>query len=189
MTDPKKPPYDDELDDELFGALVDALPVEAPAAALKDRLMKSVASESRFGDRFAAQMASIIDVAKEKAQALLDAIDDATRWQDNPLMPFALFHIDGGPRVANAVVGFVKMKPGDVFPEHKHVGDEIVLIIQGGYVDSAGVTHRAGEEHRMPAGSMHSFTAAPGPDLVYLGVVQEGFDIGEAHFGPDDPNA
>lgn len=188
MTDPKFP-FDDELDDELFGALVDALPLEAAPSALKDRLMKSVATESRFGDRFAAQMAGIVDLAKGKAQELLDAIDDATRWENSALLPFSLFHIDGGPRVANAVVGFVRMKPGDVFPEHKHCGDEIVLIIQGGYLDSDGVMHRAGEEHRMPAGSLHSFTAAPGPDLVYLGVVQKGFDIGEAHFGPDDPNA
>lgn len=178
----------DDLDDELFGALVTALPAETPAPALLDRLMKSVDAESRFGERFAAQMAAIIDSTKETAQSFLDALADATRWHESGLPGVGLFDVQGGPRVANAVVGFVRMEPGSVFPEHTHVGDEIVLIIQGGYVDSAGVMHRAGEEHRMPAGTTHAFTAAPGPDLVYLGVVQQGFNIGEAHFGPDSPD-
>jgi quercetin dioxygenase-like cupin family protein len=180
---------DDDLDGELFASLVDAMPREAPPPALKDRLMKSVDAQSRFADRFAKQVADIVDVTVEKAQSWLDAFTDATRWEANPVIGMDLFHIDGGPRVVGAVTGFVRMKPGAVFPEHKHIGDEIVLIIQGGYVDTNGVTHRAGEEHRMPSGSSHGFTAADGPDLVYLGVVFEGFDIGEAHFGPDDPNA
>jgi hypothetical protein len=41
----------------------------------------------------------------------------------------------------------------------------------------------------MPAGSQHSFTAAPGPDLVYLGVVQQGFTVEGSLFGPDSPDA
>jgi putative transcriptional regulator len=181
--------HDDDLDTELFAALVDALPREAPAASLKDRLMKSIdASPGRFGDRFADRMAALVDLARDRAQALLDAIDDAARWTSGGLPGMNLFHIDGGPRVANAIVGFVRMAPGARFPLHTHRGDEVVLILQGGYVDSDGVTHRAGEEHRMPAGSSHGFTAAPGPDLLYLGVALDGFDVGEEHVGPDSPD-
>ncbi len=187
MTQSKRPD-DDELDVELFGALTDALPAEAPPPALFERLMKSVDAESRLGDRFAAKMAAIIDVARDTAQALLDAIDDAARWVQSPLPGVSLFHIEGGPAVANAIVGFVRMPPGAVFPTHTHSGDEIVLILQGGCVDDQGVTHRAGEEHRMPAGSTHRLTALPGPDFVYLSVVHNGFDIGDDHFGPDSPD-
>lgn len=179
----------DDLDAELLAELVDSLAAAPPSASLKDRLMKSIESEGRFGERFAERMAVITDLARDKAKELLDAIDDAARWVEGGLLGVNLFHIDGGPRVAGAIVGFVRMAPGAVFPEHTHVGHETVLVIQGGFIDSSGAVHRAGEEVNMAAGSTHSFTAAPGPDLVYLGVVRDGFDIGEAHFGPDSPDA
>ena len=176
---------DDDVDLELLGRMMDALPAEKPAPALKDRLMKSIAAESRFA-RFTAAVARIIDVAHDQAEKLVNAIDDATRWESGLLPGTSLYHIDGGPAVAGAIVGFTRMEAGAVFPEHKHVGEETVLVIQGGFIDSSGAVHRAGDEVHMAAGTTHSFTAAPGPDLVYLGVVLEGFDIGEAHFGPSE---
>jgi quercetin dioxygenase-like cupin family protein len=80
------------------------------------------------------------------------------------------------------------MPQGAVFPEHKHLGDEAVLVVQGSFEDGvSGRVYRAGDVVRMGAGSSHDFRARPGPALVYLVVLAEGLQIGDAVFGPDDP--
>jgi quercetin dioxygenase-like cupin family protein len=179
---------DDDLDPELLGALMMALPAEQPSDALKERLLKSTQTASRF-ERFLARVGELCDLASDKTQALLDSIDDASLW--NPGTPgVSLFDIQGGPKVANAVVGFVRMPAGAQFPEHSHLGDEVVLVMQGSYRDDVdGSVHRAGDEVHKPAGTTHSFTALPGPDLLYLVVVEKGLKMGEAIFGPGDPGA
>ena len=50
-----------------------------------------------------------------------------------------------------------------------------------------GVTHRAGAELTSPAGSSHTFAAAEGPDLLYLGIIQGGMNIDGNHISPSNP--
>lgn len=185
-----KNPFDDvdDVDGELLADLLDAMPAEAPSATLKDRLLKSAAAVTS-SQRYASlldRIASLTDLAREKAVQLVDALDDATRWVGHGT-DMAIFHVDGGPRVANAIVGFVRMPAGAVFPEHEHVGDEVMLILQGSLVTSDGQRHAAGEEVPSRAGTAHSFTVAAGPDLMYLGVIQGGMKIDGNVVGPSDP--
>ena len=42
-----------------------------------------------------------------------------------------LFHIQGGPAVADAVNGFVRLAAGLHFPPHTHVGNEKVFVLEG----------------------------------------------------------
>lgn len=181
--------HDDDVDGELLAELLDALPpAAAPPSALKDRLMKSAAAATpseRF-DAFVERIAQLTDLAKDKAAALLDALDDAARWVGGGT-DTAIFHVDGGARVANAIVGFVRLREGTQFIEHEHVGDEVMLILQGGLVMN-GVTYRAGDEVRSKGGTSHTFVAAPGPDLLYLGVIDGGMKIDGNLIGPNDPN-
>jgi mannose-6-phosphate isomerase-like protein (cupin superfamily) len=181
--------YDDgDVDGELLAKLLDAIPAEAPSSSLKDRLFKSVDDPlvgGRRFERFAAQVARISDVAMERAQELLDKIDDAASWLLSPDM--SVYNFSGGARVQNAISGFVRLPPGGVFPEHEHVGDEIVLVLQGTMIDSSGVVHRPGDEVLMKAGSKHSFTAGAGVDLLYLAIIQGGMKIGDSFIGPEDP--
>ena len=180
---------DDDVDSELLATLLDALPPAAPpASALKDRLMKSamsVTSAQRHAS-FVDRIAALTDLARDKTIALLDALDDAARWLGGG-SESAIFHVEGGPRVANAIVGFVRMQAGAQFIEHEHVGDEVMLIMQGGFVMN-GVTYRAGDEVPSKGGTSHTFVAAPGPDLLYLGVIEGGMKIDGNLIGPDDPS-
>lgn len=176
---------DDDLDPELLGALAAALPT-APPAALKERLLRSVESASRF-ERFAARVGELCDLARDAAQRLLDSTTDAAKWVVMPDGAAELFDIQGGPRVAGCVTGFIRMKEGAVFPEHAHVGEERVLVLQGGFIDDDGRRYRAGDEAVRAPDTAHSFTAAPGPDLLYLVVVEKGIRIGEMVLGPGDP--
>jgi anti-sigma factor ChrR (cupin superfamily) len=73
--------------------------------------------------------------------------------------------------------GFVKVPAGEPFPEHRHLGEEQVLVLQGGFVDSEGRVCHRGDEAVKPLGSAHGFTALPGADLIFLVVIFGGLDF------------
>lgn len=162
---------------ETPGALADslsalslALPRVAPTADLRARLLATAARPEHRWAPFTARLARLIDVAHDRARELLAAIVRPDPWQR--LLPGVdLLHLQGGPAVAGADVGFVRVAAGGAFPEHRHLGPERVLILQGGYVDDQGQTARAGDLVELPAGSSHSFVALPGDDLIYAVVV------------------
>jgi anti-sigma factor ChrR (cupin superfamily) len=71
----------------------------------------------------------------------------------------------------------VRVPAGATFPLHRHIGEERVLVLQGGFEDQDGRVYRRGDEAWKPAGSEHSFVALPGPDLIYLVVLFGGVVI------------
>lgn len=147
--------------------------VQAPVST-RERLLAGVPARGRFA-RFAEQTAKLLDLGIEQAKALLDRLEDSTLF--SPELPgIDFFWCEGGPAVANAVRGFVRVKAGTRFPDHEHVGDEVVLVLQGSFVDAArGLTFTAGDIDRMPAGTTHDFYVPEGgPDLLKLSVTQVG---------------
>ncbi|HKU36911.1 MAG TPA: cupin domain-containing protein [Polyangiales bacterium] len=152
----------------------EALPNAEPPPELRSRLLDGLSTQGRFA-RFAERTAQLLDISLERARALLDRLDDLTLFE--PAFPGAsFFWCEGGPRVANAVRGFVRVQAGTDFPEHEHIGDEIVLVLQGTFHDTTtGVTHHVGDEVLMPAGTSHAYTVpADGTDLLKLSVTREG---------------
>lgn len=171
----------------VVSVLEDSLATIAPAPSLRDALLSAARVEGRF-DRFAPVVAELLDVSEARAIELLDGIAREDVWAGSPVPGVRLYHIEGGPKVAGAITGFVHMHAGTVFPEHRHLGDEAVLVVQGSFEDGVtGQVHRAGEVVRMPASSAHDFRARPGPALVYMVVLEQGLQIGDAVIGPDDP--
>ncbi|UJR82262.1 cupin domain-containing protein [Sandaracinus amylolyticus] len=177
-------------DDDLFDLEPEALELAAAIAMLRkeprDRLVASARATSRFDD-LEREVASLLDLDVRAAGALLLRVDDASSWTEGPAPGVRLFHVEGGPAVASAVTGFVRVEAGREFPEHEHLGDERVLVIQGALRDSHGHVVRRGEIAPMPAGSAHSFEAIGPLPLVYLVVVRDGVRIGHDVIGPDDP--
>lgn len=155
---------------EALGALALALPPVRPSPGLRARLLASARGAGRFAP-FIDRLARMIDVAAERARELLASLERADVWQASPGAGVSLVHLLGGPAVATADVGFVRVAAGTTFPPHRHIGDEHVLVLQGSYLDSDGRTARAGDQVAMPAGSSHHFTAGPDVDLIYAVVV------------------
>src|SRR5262245_51956600 len=150
-----------------FGEALESI---APAPELRTRLLDQLTSKGRFA-RFAERTAQLLDISLERAHALLDRLDDLTLFE--PAFPGAsFFWCEGGPAVANAVRGFVRVQAGTNFPEHEHIGDELVLVLQGTFHDTTrDCTHGVGDEVLMPAGTSHAYTVpADGPDLLKLSV-------------------
>ena len=141
--------------------------------------------------RFAEPVARLLDVDVTRAQGLLDGIDAHGAFVPGPFpdLDISLCHVEGGPAVADAVTGFVRVAPGVTFPEHEHLGEEHVLILQGRYVElQTGVEAGPGDVVTRPGGSSHALTAlAGGTDLLYLAVVHRGVKIGDVVMGPESP--
>ena len=171
---------------EALAALALAAPPVAPGSAMRDRLLKSVAATNRFS-AFADRVAALLDVSAGEAERLLSRIDDPSAWAQTPLEGVSSYDLDGGPKVADALVGFVKVKPGHVFPEHEHMGEEHALVVQGACVEGSGRVARRGELVKMERGTSHELKALPGPDFIYLGIAQQGFMMFGMHVKKGDP--
>lgn len=55
--------------------------------------------------------------------------------------------------------------PGAVHPRHRHLGDEVILVLQGTIADERG-TYGPGQICRSSTGSVHSERALPGEDCI-----------------------
>jgi putative transcriptional regulator len=172
---------------EAVAEVARAMPPVAPSSGLKASILRDLTPAGRFRC-FVDKTAELIDVASERARELLAGIDDAARWEPGPVPAVSLFHIDGGPKTADAIVGFVKIEPGEAFPEHAHHGTETVYVLQGGLQDSGGEQFRPGDVCVMEEGTEHHLVAEDGPPLIFLVVVETGVSIGDHFIGPDDPD-
>jgi len=160
-------------------------PIE-PTPDVRDRLMKSVAAGGRL-HRFADDVARFLEVAADEAREMLDLCDDPESYGLAPLPGMAIFHVKGGPSVAAAITGFIKLPAGFFFPPHEHLGDELVYVVQGRFRDEDGTLYGPGDLCEKKAGTAHSFDVVEGPDLIYLAIVHGGIRIGEEDFLPGDP--
>jgi hypothetical protein len=165
--------------------LAAALEQTAPADELRQRLLAELPSTSRF-ERFADTVAELLDIERSRALRLLDQLDNRAAY--NELMPgIELLWVPGGPRVADAVRGFVRVAAGLTFPEHQHFGEERVLVLQGSFVDpSRDLTFRPGDIDSMQAGTSHlHLVPADGTDLLMLSVVQMGVSVSGQTYLPN----
>lgn len=168
-------------------ALASLLPERVPASGRRDALLAGLTLEGRL-DRFAERAADMLDVDVVTAKKLLDGAARAEGYEPSPFPGVKLHHISGGPKVAGSITGFVRIEAGAEFPDHDHLGEETVLIVQGSCLDMpGGEIFRPGDVVRGAPGGKHSVVARPGPDLVYLAVLAGGLEVGGQIMRPDDP--
>jgi predicted metal-dependent enzyme (double-stranded beta helix superfamily) len=171
---------------ETLGLAVDSIPLPP---MLRARLESSLDRTHRFDD-LEDVVAQLADLPLDQARTLLLRVDaPSTKWDVGPAPGIDLLHFDGGPRVQNAITGFVRHAPGTTFPEHDHVGDEQVLVLQGSFEDSDGVVYRSGEIAARGPCSSHSYRAVGPLPLVTMAVVQGGVIVDGVTIPPGDPRA
>ena len=145
----------------------------APDPGVRDRLLKSVNASTRF-EGYLERLANLFDLGVARVREILaSAENDARVWHDSGVAGVTLMHFGGGPRVAAADCGLVRLEPGSRFPRHTHHGDEHALVLRGEVHDDSGCVFRPGDFAHMPAGSEHSFAAGDSEPLL-LAVVLYG---------------
>jgi putative transcriptional regulator len=157
----------------LTGTLSAALADDAPSPALRSRLLQTISSPS---ERFAPlqdKVAEMIDLGVDRARELLALIADPKSWVPGPMPGIELVHFDGGPKVAHADVGFVRVPKGTHFPRHRHLGVERGMILAGSYRDSDGRWLRPGDVDEKQPGTEHSYVVSDESDVIMLLVLDE----------------
>jgi hypothetical protein len=150
------------------------LPAVLAPAGFRERLLDAALPDQRLA-RYAQPIAALLDIDLTAAQALIARIDDASAWI--AFLPgISLLPAPAGPLALGALRGFVRVRAGVEFPEHEHLGDEAVMIMQGYYSDDVtGEVFGPGDTPRMAVDTRHSFRVfADGPDLLGLVVAQGG---------------
>lgn len=171
--------------EEALSLLALALPTEPPPTALRTGLLTAVAEEQKRREQeaergrfapFIDRVARFFDVTGERARGLVALLDDPLAWMPGPARGVELIHIDAGARFAAADAGFVRMAPGARFPRHRHIGQELGLILEGGFTDEDGSVLRAGELHSRAAGTTHDFVALP-EGCLFAALVDGGIEF------------
>ena len=170
---------DDELQPDLLGEALAAEPVR-PHAELRTKVLGSIASGSRFAG-FLDRLATFFDLAQERAGELIrEASGDARSWEVMPVAGVRLFHLSGGPRIAAADCGLVRIEPGARFPRHRHRGDEWSFVLAGEAVEEGtGARWAPGDLVHRPADSAHAFRSVGSEPLLFAVVLHGGLELDE----------
>jgi quercetin dioxygenase-like cupin family protein len=175
---------DGGADPRLLDVLAELGPLGAtPSAGLRARLLAEIATpRRRFAPLYDA-LSDLFDLGDEALAALFERAASPSEWSLATVPLVRLLHLTGGPRVAVADNGLVRLAAGGRFPTHRHLGQERVLVLEGGYKDEqSGRVYLPGDLHEMPAGSTHAYVALPERELllavsVVSGVEVEGFGV------------
>lgn len=164
-----------ELLDTASELIAEPAPVE-PDSEIKSQLMAS-AGAGKFSS-YADQLAKLYDVSSDRANEILAMMERKKNW-DLPGPGVALVHFDGGPAVQAADCGFVRLKPGAVFPYHRHVGEEYTVVLSGKLRDrTTGREQGPGDVMILDPDSEHEIECIGDEDVIWAARVFNGIEIG-----------
>ena len=147
--------------DELLQGEAPVSPPEGVLAALRAEM-----TGPRRLERFANQVASLLDIEPAAARAFLGAVDSAEDWLTTS--GISVRPVPSGPRLAQAVATLCRFEPGAGVEDHGHDAAEETLVLEGGFRDSLGREVWPGESLAMTPGTHHALTALPGVPCLCL---------------------
>jgi hypothetical protein len=166
------------LEDAALGLIA---PV-TPSPEIHARLLSSIGAGAY--EQYAAAMARLFDVPVDRSRELLGLIDRTSSWE-TALPGVHLVHFDGGPAYAAADCGFVKLDPGTAFPQHKHLGEEVSLILAGRVRDrTTGRIYGPGDEIVEPQDVEHHVVCEGNTACIYAARALNGISIAGAPARP-----
>jgi hypothetical protein len=170
----------DDLLAEVF--LASAAPAEAPE--LRARVLASVATTTRFRPELIYGVARLLGVDEAYASAVLASIDDPVGWHGSFVPGVQVKEVGGGAASENALTWLVRVATGGKYLEHRHVGQERGLVLQGRLQDNAGRLYRVGDFLEMDAGSSHELHVKSRESAITLIVAHGGLAFGELLIPP-----
>lgn len=161
---------------ETCGALALGLEPARPTQASRLRLLAEVHGKKRFAP-FTDRVARMFHLTPVAAEVALERIVDPSVWRPSPFPGLRLASVKTGPGMPAGMSCFLAGDPGVRFPDHRHSGTELVLVMQGAFREAGGRIARAGDEVCMPATSEHDFTIVGEEPCVCAYTIEGGFEI------------
>jgi cupin domain len=155
----------------------------APPPSVKARLLASV-GQGRF-ETFAERMTKLFDVGIDRAREFLGLIERPASWEVQPVPGIALVHFAGGPAYTAADCGFIRLGPGAFFPPHKHLGEEVAIILSGSVRDP--VNNKllvAGDDYQQAEGTEHYLWNDSKEDCIFAARAMNGIEVAGAPARP-----
>lgn len=112
------------------------------------------------------RLARLFDLDFHQISRVVHGLARRDLWEPTPLPTVRTLHFQGGPRVAHADNGFVWFGAGTLFPRHRHVGEEITIVVTGRLILEDGEVLGPGERLVLPNGSEHTFRIPDDEDCV-----------------------
>jgi hypothetical protein len=154
-----------------------ALPTEVPAQAARARLLAAATTGPTRHAPFFDRLARIFDLERDSIIRILERAASESEWEPGPHPSVRVLHFQGGPAVAGADTGLVRMPSDFTWPLHRHAGVERVLSLEGEYEEAGGALYRSGDIHEMGPRSEHSFRVTPGAPLLLAVALFGGIEI------------
>lgn len=160
-----------ELDEPALDALC-ALPgLLAPVTVVgRGRLLDAVEVLPQRYAPFFDRLASLWDLPEAKLLAALERAAAPSAWRKPGLPGLRVVDVSPGPRLQGARVTLARFSAGMRFPAHRHLGPEVLFVLEGAYVDQSGRVVGPGDLHEMPGGSQHFFKVQRGGPCVAASV-------------------
>ncbi|MDP2274231.1 MAG: cupin domain-containing protein [Archangium sp.] len=153
--------------DALEGATVGRVAEEPQSGGVERLLARARSGRLSY---FASRVAALFDISTEEASTLLARAERNEGWEEGPAPGVSIMPVNAGPKVPEAMTALVKLTGGARFPMHPHFGPERVMVLEGGYHDSAGHEVWRGEVQDMEMGTEHDFVAFDGIGCVCASV-------------------
>lgn len=124
--------------------LVEAVPRLAPGPGARVRLLAALDGARPGSEGLVAAVAELFDVPLDVAHTTLARADDRRGWL--PVAPgIAVLPVAGGPRTTGTACTLLRAAQATRFPWHRHLGEEVSLVLSGGAVLSDGRVVRTGD--------------------------------------------
>lgn len=146
-------------------SLSDAEGAHRPPSAHRAGLLAATDPTVPHGP-FLSRLARLFDLDFDQITRVVADLDLPARWEPTLLPTVRLFHFEGGPLYAKADNGFVVFGAGTVFPRHRHVGEEITLILSGHILLDDGQLLGPGDRMILPDGAEHAFRIPDDEDCL-----------------------
>jgi putative transcriptional regulator len=122
---------------------------------------------------FYGRLAALWDLPEDDVHATLVHAGTPDAFARTLLPGVRRMSVRGGANLAGATLDLLRLEPGARFPQHRHEGHEVVLVLEGSYRD-AGRDFEPGDAQAMAAGSVHALSVSlAGPCIA--AVVSRGF--------------
>jgi putative transcriptional regulator len=136
----------------------------APPPASWELIRASLVGGARFV-QFLPQLSEMYDLPDAALRPLLEKLLMDSAWEEGPAPGITVIPVNTGPKFSEAFSAFVKIPPGVIFPRHRHEGEELNLILQGGFRER-GKDRWRGDFVREAAGSSHEQLGLPGVECL-----------------------
>jgi hypothetical protein len=156
-----------EREEEALALLALTLEPVEPPAQLRARVLERVSGRGRYL-AFAPSLARELDLPLPRMRELLEAATTEHPWQGGLLPGFAIIHFEAGPGAGERHAGFARMPAGFELPLHRHLVEELTMVLEGILVDDTGRLLGPGELVRAAPGSVHAITVVQDAVTVSL---------------------